>query len=565
MRKIGMAGAALALLLFACRKADQKGPEPAVVLPDSALRISRIDKRDLTDYRIDFAIDKTEPGTFRNVVLQWSSDPRFAQNHDSLLLTDATDVSYYGSEPVTGLRQATRYYVRLRLRYNDRLYYSPVRTLDTDSLRVTYEGHTSGIITIRRGAQFQLLGTNFAATNAPSPDTRVFLNELPCIVPNDYGNRIFFNVPATIAPGRYRLRLERKGLTAFVRDSFEVLRGNWETLSNPPVFPVNTSAQAHGLFDFGTCITPTAGYLVGGALFNGLNTGNPLDANYSGLLYRFDLQSRQWTALNPTNRRYIDRNVLTTHYQNSIYVFSGVESHPVSGVRYNLPTLKRYDIGANTWFDGDSLPSRRRANTMGFRYQNDFYIGGGVNLDSLSACCAEPLPSRRFWKYKLDTRQWSAVADFPGSYHPNATCFTLGNKAYAFLGAIPLGDPQISTTYRQEFWEYDPAANSWRQLPLPATGGPRPGEKYSILTHNGKAYFLTSQRRAIGAGSYYYAVEPTFLEWEPQGNTFLPFASPMEIGIFHPLGQAGNQFFLYEGPTGYIQTIPNRVRVFTVE
>lgn len=56
--------------------------------------------------------------------------------------------------------------------------------------------------------------------------------------------------------------------------------------------------------------------------------------------------------------------------------------------------------------------------------------------------------------------QWNQLADFGGSARHRATCMSIGNKAYLGLGHI---NGTGVETYFSDWWEYDPATNSWTQ------------------------------------------------------------------------------------------------------
>ncbi len=67
-----------------------------------------------------------------------------------------------------------------------------------------------------------------------------------------------------------------------------------------------------------------------------------------------------------------------------------------------------------------------------------------------------------FWKYSKSEDQWVQIADFPGEARAYAQAFVLGEKAYIGLGRqYEYGN--VDTTY-QDFYRYDPVANSWTRL-----------------------------------------------------------------------------------------------------
>ncbi len=78
-------------------------------------------------------------------------------------------------------------------------------------------------------------------------------------------------------------------------------------------------------------------------------------------------------------------------------------------------------------------------------------MGGGNNGDA-------PFRAFRqdFWEYDPVADSWTQKANFGGGLRTQATSFSIGNKGYAGLGFNFAG----SVSYN-DFWEYDPASDSW--------------------------------------------------------------------------------------------------------
>jgi N-acetylneuraminic acid mutarotase len=63
------------------------------------------------------------------------------------------------------------------------------------------------------------------------------------------------------------------------------------------------------------------------------------------------------------------------------------------------------------------------------------------------------------------TNLWTRKADYPGNSTGYFVCFSIGTKGY-----IGTGNDFLTNGFTNEFWEYNPASNSWtRKASLPTT------------------------------------------------------------------------------------------------
>jgi N-acetylneuraminic acid mutarotase len=61
-----------------------------------------------------------------------------------------------------------------------------------------------------------------------------------------------------------------------------------------------------------------------------------------------------------------------------------------------------------------------------------------------------------FWEYDPDADSWTQKADFGGAERSSAVGFSIGSKGYLGTGFATDGN-------KRDFWEYDPVANTWTQ------------------------------------------------------------------------------------------------------
>ncbi|MEI6948974.1 hypothetical protein V9K67_17440 [Paraflavisolibacter sp. H34] len=556
------------LVLFSCKKKDALSqatqPEP---IGDSALYLTTAAKLDINDFDLTCQVNVPENEAFSKVWLQWSPTADFNQGYDSLLVAAELTAPYTRTVRLSGLHQASQYISRLCATYKNKRLYSPVKEWATDTLKILQidNGNTSPLLKKEEPSNVY---TNFKTTGYNEvKGTKVYLGPYACTVNWDMGSSINFSVPGSVPAGKYMLQLERKGLKVQSGTSIELLMGKWTQIT-APALPRNNNTSTYGLYSFGSCSSSQKGFLVGGALFNGHD--GP-DGSTNGFLYEFDLQREQWTKKTTVNPRYFEKPTCF-YYNNNIYVLGGIEINykyknniPVDPQRGFQRIMWRLDLGTSTWHAMDSLPYQSIDYLAGFELNNEFYIGMGANWDSLSICCGDPLPYKKFWKFSPTASRWTRLADFPGALQRMPTCFSLGEKGYAFYGAVPVGDPGYTTTFTQQFWQYDPEQNAWRQLLLPALGGPLPGEKYQIITYNNKAYFLTAQKYHFFGLWYGYEMQNSCLEYDPANGTFSPISSMRNPRILKSLGNRGNKFYFQTDALGSAAETPNETYTLDLE
>ncbi len=105
--------------------------------------------------------------------------------------------------------------------------------------------------------------------------------------------------------------------------------------------------------------------------------------------------------------------------------------------------------------------SKGRANAIGFSIGNKGYMGLGYLLDRQSDVVNEAY-FKGIREYDPLTDTWTRKANFPGIGLKDAFVFTVGNKAYVGTGeSVNLADNSIIRT--NQFWEFNPIANTWTQ------------------------------------------------------------------------------------------------------
>jgi hypothetical protein len=564
---------AFILIFVSCKKTSNTSqPPPPIDINDSSLQVDSAINTDINEFDVTYKALPKQGQIFSTVYLKWSTLFDFSGNNDSMLLSSGINSTLKGKLHIQNLKQTTTYYARLTAVVNGKSYFSSTKAFTTGTLKITslFGLDTLPISINRDFDQNSVLWTNFspASTLSINPDTslvKIYLGNYLCPVTRDDGNIIFFHVPASIPPdSTYSLKLIRKGLTVSTTKSITVLKGLWSVLTPPAIPNCNACGyNANGIGYFGTCHSNSKGYMVGGIYYHGLGIIDSVarpDNNGPFSIREFDGQSLQWKELMPTNPRLYEYPICH-FFNNSIYVIGGNLFYPNDG-EYFVRTMWRFDLGSLTWFPMGNLPYAGTFNKTGFELNGEWYIGMGLdsaNHDSNGT----PLPAKDFWKYNPATNIWTRLADFPGGSMNFPTCFTVGSEAYAFYGAIFPGQANFLSEYSKELWKYDPPTNTWIQIKLP-TNGPNllPGEKYQIVSYNGKAYFLTGQASFFHGYYYGFDTENSSLEYDPLSNTFKNISNSSTGGILQLIYQNNNKFYFQSDASGYISNIPNITNLF---
>ncbi|MBI3135388.1 MAG: T9SS type A sorting domain-containing protein [Bacteroidetes bacterium] len=118
--------------------------------------------------------------------------------------------------------------------------------------------------------------------------------------------------------------------------------------------------------------------------------------------------------------------------------------------------LWQYDPTLDSWTQKADLPGSPRRNAVGFALDDKGYVGTGI--DSSESSMGVELND--FWEYDPATNTWLQKADYPGAggfgvYY--AGSFTADNKGYVTCGKYG------PSAYAFDLWEYKPSTDSWSQ------------------------------------------------------------------------------------------------------
>lgn len=107
---------------------------------------------------------------------------------------------------------------------------------------------------------------------------------------------------------------------------------------------------------------------------------------------------------------------------------------------------------------------------------------------------------------KSDGNTWAQKTDFGGTARYGGAGFSIAGKGYIGLGFD-------GSSYRDDFWEYDPTTDSWTQKASYPPGGRHSSSGYSIsMAINNRGY--------VGTGLNQFGVWNDFWEFDPVANTW---------------------------------------------
>ena len=131
------------------------------------------------------------------------------------------------------------------------------------------------------------------------------------------------------------------------------------------------------------------------------------------------------------------------------YVATGIDQN---FKRYN--DLWQYDPTNDNWLQLASLPDSNRNgggtvrnSGVGFTVNNLGYIGTGYDGYN---------PMNDFWQYDPSSNEWKQIADFAGGARYDAVAFGIQNFGYVSTG-------YDGSNGQKDFWQYDPTSDTWTQ------------------------------------------------------------------------------------------------------
>ena len=199
-------------------------------------------------------------------------------------------------------------------------------------------------------------------------------------------------------------------------------------------------------------------------------------------------------------------------------------------------------LAQNGWYQKASHGGDARHRCTAFSIGNKGYFGGG-HINS-----GVEITYEDYWEFDPATNTWTQIADFGGGKRYHSTAFSIGSWGYVGCGE------DGADTYHNDIWKYSPIVNTW----FPCTslpGNPRRGAVAFVI--DGFGYF--------GTGQSDFGYEVDFYKFDPELETWTPIADFIGearsgsvafsnnglgyVGTGHILGEATKDFYMYDPST----------------
>ena len=162
-----------------------------------------------------------------------------------------------------------------------------------------------------------------------------------------------------------------------------------------------------------------------------------------------------------------------------------IDNKAYIGLGYNgdayFTDLYEYDLSLGFWKTKTPFTGVPRERAVAFTIGGKAYIGLGYNRDH------DTEELNDFWEYDPAADTWTQLNNFEGSARYNAVAFAINGKGY-------VGTGNDGSNWNGDFWEYDPAGDSWQEI------ASYPGQKREEATAfvlDGKAYLCTGRNNGV--------------------------------------------------------------------
>lgn len=451
-------------ILISCQKDDTMNK--ATLQKPSNLSILLATKTDLNKFRILFEIKTDSVYSYDDYGLVISKKTFV------VLTQQGNKVMSYGKLEKVNTKQVSlvldslegnsEYHIRVFAKKGNHDYLSEETIISTTGLRI------SGIQPFRKEfyatrGEYISLFLNIKDSTANDVETKVSIGGVETKVIRDFQDEVYFMVPTDITSGKQSIEISRKGVSLFIKDTLEILKGKWSDKGNFP-YPFH--------YSFGFAQVNDVGYMIGGVGATSVTND----------FFKYDLISEKWSSGGATFLKDNIMDPIALAANNKLYVLPGQDTI-VYGAQTSTKTLYEFDPALNTWVRKAKFPGDARIRSAGFSLNNKIYILGGF--------AGAGYPATDLWEYDPLSNSWKKKADFPGTSVIFPAVFAYNNTLFIFGGFFP------SSIVTDEFWQYDLVADKWTQLPLNAEIHER--YKPTYFTIGNKGYMFGGAYRGFDA------------------------------------------------------------------
>ena len=205
----------------------------------------------------------------------------------------------------------------------------------------------------------------------------------------------------------------------------------------------------------------------------------------------------------------------TTNYRLSNFAFT-LNNKGYQGTGWNGVTIFNdfweYDPVANSWTQKANFGGGPMYFGLGLAIGNKGYAGIGLDVNGNYTV--------GFWEYDPIANSWAQKAALPGPARARACAFAVGTKGYVATGAVSTG------TSLKDIYEYDPASNSWTlKANFPPAAGRDDIDRVPFVLNN-KAYLGLGGLNSVTLFNDWWEYDPASNSWTQKAN----FPSAKRIG-----------------------------------
>jgi N-acetylneuraminic acid mutarotase len=230
-------------------------------------------------------------------------------------------------------------------------------------------------------------------------------------------------------------------------------------------------------------------FVLGDKVYFGTGFNSGQDSEYLKDFWMYDMSRDFWTKLTdfPGEPR-IGAVAIT------------INGKAYLGLGYNgkvkLKDFWEFDPSTAAWTRKADFGGSARYGAVGFGIGNKGYMGTGYDDND----------TRDFWEYNPNSNQWTQIASMGGSKRQYSVSFTFNEKAYVCTGI----NNGVSLT---DLWQFDPSTGSWTQKTDIDND-----DAWTIIRSSGTAFTLGS-KCYVGLG-YSSGVRSDFWEYDPALDTW---------------------------------------------
>ncbi len=161
-----------------------------------------------------------------------------------------------------------------------------------------------------------------------------------------------------------------------------------------------------------------------------------------------------------------------------------------------------YDPVLDSWTQKADLTGPQRFNAAHFSIGNKGYVGLGSSTYPFYTWVTD------FWEYNPASNTWVQKGNFPGNGRYTTISFSIGNKGYMGTGW------DQSTPYYKDFWEYDPASDIWTQK-----------SDFAGIQRQSTAFFVIGNKGYAGFGATGSSIYNDLWEYNPVNDLWTQMAN----------------------------------------